>query len=155
MLFQFILLKISSSLFFKLLLKVLVSFYWIINQQNTKTYVSTKSWYPKSVETLFPVLLYAPRPPPDHPKTTPNRLLGPLEPLLDHPQTTQRPPQQRLLGALGPLLGRHTKIIKKSMPKMTGLDSQKPPKMTPKSHQKAIKNRCKKRCEKRTRIEPT
>ena len=62
-----------------------------------------------------------------------------------------------LLDRSWPLLGRHQKNMKKSMPKMTDLDLQKPPKasqhsskMTPKSMQKTSKNRCKKPSEKRT-----
>ena len=56
-----------------------------------------------------------------------------------------------LLGALRSLLERHAKIIKKSMPKMTDFGSQKPLKMSPKSHPKPTKNRCKKRSEKKHR----
>jgi len=48
-----------------------------------------------------------------------------------------------LLGALGPLLERHAKIMQKSMPKMIDLDPPKPSKMTPKSLPKLTKNRCK------------
>ena len=55
--------------------------------------------------------------------TNPGPLLGALGPLLGR--------SWPLLAALGPPLERHSKIIKKSMPKMTDLDLPKDPNMTP------------------------
>ena len=46
-----------------------------------------------------------------------------------------------LLAALKPLFERHANSIPKSIPKMTHMGSQKPPKMTPKSKQESMKNR--------------
>jgi hypothetical protein len=44
-----------------------------------------------------------------------------------------------LLAALGPVLGRHAKLIKKSMPKLTDLESQKGAQREPKSNPKQTK----------------
>ena len=66
-------------------------------------------------------------------------------------------PLGHLLGHLGGLLGplgltfkNHQKIDAQNDRFGPPKASQKPPKMTPKSHQKAIKNHCKKRMEKNT-----
>ena len=96
MLFQFILLKISSSLFFKLLLKVLVSFYWIITTKTqfsgtrTKIFFKTAPIHPKMPQDNPQI---AHRPPQDHPKTAPRPPWDRPKTPQDHPQTTQRPPQ--------------------------------------------------------------
>ena len=55
-----------------------------------------------------------------------------------------------LLAALGAILERHAKIIKKSMPKMLDLGSEKGAQREPKSNPKPIKIEDKNRCEKNT-----
>ena len=60
-----------------------------------------------------------------------------------------------LLAALGAILGRHVKIIQKSMPFWCDFGSQRPPQMAPKSDQKATKNRYKNRCEKNISSRPS
>ena len=55
-----------------------------------------------------------------------------------------------LLAALGAILERHQKIIKKSMPKMTDFGSQKGAQREPKSNPKPTKIEDKNRCEKNT-----
>ena len=55
-----------------------------------------------------------------------------------------------LLAALGAILERHQKIIKKSMPKMTDFGSQKGAQREPKSSPKPTKIEDKNRCEKNT-----
>ena len=55
-----------------------------------------------------------------------------------------------LLAALGAILDRHAKIIKKSMPKMTDFGSQKGAQREPKSTPKPTKFEDKNRCEKNT-----
>ena len=55
-----------------------------------------------------------------------------------------------LLAALGAILERHAKIIKKSMPKMTDFGSQKGAQREPKSDPKPTKIEDKNRCEKNT-----
>ena len=70
--------------------------------------------------------------------TNPGPLLGALGPLLGRSWPLLAALEALLaalgplLGALGPLVERHAQIIPKSMPKMTGLDSPKPAKTTPK-----------------------
>jgi hypothetical protein len=54
------------------------------------------------------------------------------------------------LAALGAILERHQKIIKKSMPKMTDFGSQKGAQREPKSNPKPTKIEDKNRCEKNT-----
>ena len=60
-----------------------------------------------------------------------------------------------LLAALGAILERHEKIIKKMMPKMTNLGSQKGAQREPKSDPKPTKIEDKNRCEKITEIRPS
>ena len=146
MLFQFILLKISSSLFFKLLLKVLVSFYWIITTKTqfsgtrTKIFFKTAPIHPKMPQDNPQI---AHRPPQDHPKTPQDH----PETAPRRPKTTPRPPKdhpKRPLGrsraALGPTYENHQKIDAQNDRSGLPIASQNETKILPKSSQNRLKN---------------